>query len=215
MRRIQLFLAVALFASSLFAQADPLWKTLEDANKRFQGTSVTFGDLQALRTRLAPPDPGQKPPYAILSCSDSRVPPELVFALKDGLGELFVVRAAGNVADAYAIASLEYAVSKGWTKMIVVLGHEGCGAVERALDPKPAESPSILALITRIRESFDLRVWRDPANVRLATEANARHSADCLLATSDILRDAVLKRGVKLVVAYYTLKDGVVVRIDG
>ena len=205
-------LAIALFAFPLFAQNDPLWDELKKGNDRFMTDKVEFGGLIQLRKDLAPPIPGQQPPYTILSCSDSRVPPELVFALQKGLGQLFVVRAAGNVADTFGIASIEFAIAKGWTKMIVVLGHEGCGAVEAAIDRKDPGSPALLALVTRIRESFvDRKAWTD---VRLATEANARYSLAQLLANSSIIREAVLSGRVQVAVAYYNLERGNVVRID-
>lgn len=213
MRTIKLFLAAALFVCPLFAQTDPLWDKLKDGNTVFQGDAIAFRGLKDLRQDLY--DNGQKPPYAILACSDSRVPPELVFHQK--LGQLFVVRSAGNVADTFAIASLEYALSQPeWkTAMIVVLAHEGCGAVEAALDTKkPAGSPSLLALVTRIRESFGGIAKWDPNDPEAATFANARQSAAQLVANSQIIRDAVQSGRVKLVVAYYYLKEGPVRRLN-
>jgi carbonic anhydrase len=150
---------------------------------------------------------GQNPPVTIFSCADSRVPPELIFGR--GIGDLFVVRAAGNVAGPFDIASIEYAIAKGWTRLIVVMGHEACGAVEAALDPEDPGTPSLVALVQRIRESFvGWPTWTGPDRTERAIKANARSSAAYLLAHSAVIRKAVLDHKVGLVVAYYNLKSG-------
>src|SRR5687768_8892461 len=105
MRTIKLFLVAVLFVCPLFAQTDPLWDELMKGNRKFRTGTVMFDGLNVLREKLAKEPPGQQPPYAILACSDSRVPPEIVF--HQTLGELFIVRSAGNVADDFALASLE------------------------------------------------------------------------------------------------------------
>ena len=107
--------------------ADAIWKDLEAGNQRFmEGRSRTANHVAARQRLVA----GQQPKVAVLACSDSRVAPEILFDQQ--LGELFVVRDAGNSADPVAIGSLEYAVEHLGTTMIVVLGHQSCGAVTAA-----------------------------------------------------------------------------------
>jgi carbonic anhydrase len=190
---------------------DQLWNALVQGNKTFMGGKISFDDLTAERTALKD---GQAPPVSVLSCSDSRVPPELVF--NQSLGALFVVRGAGNIADDFGLASLEFAILNGWTKLIVVLGHEECGAIKAALGAADPSTPSLLALATRLRMSFAGIPYdsRDAANVRKATDANTRYSAAQLLAASKVIRDAVLTGQVKVVSAYYNFGTGAVSRVD-
>jgi carbonic anhydrase len=144
---------VVLLPISAFAQTpDQLWGELLAGNKLFvQGGQVVYDSMRETRQRIAN---GQTPAVSILSCSDSRVPPEIIF--QKTLGELFVVRAAGNIEDTFGVASLEYAADKKWTKLLVVLGHSDCGAVTASLTaPRPnLPTPSLYELILRIRKSF-------------------------------------------------------------
>jgi carbonic anhydrase len=186
-----------------------LWPQLMAGNDLFARGALPYTQLDDVRKAT---QSEQNPPVAVLSCSDSRVPPEIVFGR--GLGELFVVRAAGNVADTFGIASLEYSVSHHWTKVIVVLAHERCGAVTEALKKTDPDTPSLLALVTRIRKSFssiDLGKKRDA--VRPAIIANAKASADYLVSHSKVIRDAVHKHEVEIVVAYYGFGEGKVERV--
>ena len=208
------FLIVLLFVAAPLLAQDPtlLWNnTLVPGNQRFIAAGTD------LKTNVSDRKPGgQKPLITVLACADSRVAPELIF--NQTVGDLFVVRAAGNVADDFAIASIEYAITGGknppqpWTQLIVVLSHDDCGAVKAALTRGPtAGSPALDALVGRIRESFsNLRAWNpdDPQTVRAATEANARASAAYLLAHSDIIRNAVLSGQVRVLVANYSLQSG-------
>jgi carbonic anhydrase len=142
----------------------------------------------------------------VLSCADSRVTPELVF--NRGIADLFVVRVAGNVADTFGIASVEYSVDHGWTKMIVVLAHERCGAVTEALKDTDPGTPALIALVNRIRESFTKLApgkKNDRARLRAAIIANAKASADYLVEHSDVIGKAVRSGKVGIVVAYYPL----------
>lgn len=103
---------------------EAIWADLEKGNRRFMAGKHTVISYNSMRRELSK---GQKPEVIVLGCADSRVPPELVF--DKNLGELFVVRDAGNVSDAVSLGSIEYAVEHLHAKMIVVLGHESCGAV--------------------------------------------------------------------------------------
>lgn len=208
--RVLFALSVALIAIPALAQTpDALWATLLDGNRTYVAGHVKFDDLAELRHHSAA---HQSPPYTVISCSDSRVPPELIF--DKSIDSLFVIRVAGNVASPYDVASIEYAIANGYTKMIVVMGHAECGAVRAALSDKDPGSPSLVALVTKIRESFDgIPRNLDPATVRKAVEANARATSADLLKQSKIIADAVKSGKVALVTAYYNLDSGRVERL--
>jgi carbonic anhydrase len=223
MRRNLVFMFAVLIVLPLFAQeqahtaaapqigADQLWSALLQGNKQFVAGTITYDKLKEERTMLR----GQQlPPITVLACSDSRVPPELVF--NQSLGALFVVRSAGNVADDFGVASVEYAIAQGYTKLVVVLAHENCGAVVASLGGADPATPSLKALASRIRTSFIGVPYdsRDPANVKKAVEMNARASAAQLLASSILIRDAVITDRIKLVTAYYDLGTGEVKKIE-
>jgi len=199
-----LVLILFLAAPAAAQNADALWQSLMDGNRAFVAGKVTFDHLADLRRHSAD---HQNPPVTILSCSDSRVPPEIIF--NRSLDQLFVIRVAGNVAAAFELASIEYAIKNGYTKLIVVLGHQNCGAVKAAMESGEAPTPSLAVLLQRIREAFTTK----PTTVRAAVEANARASADDLLANSNVIRDAVNSGRVGLVVAYYDLSSGKVERL--
>ncbi len=186
---------------------DVLWKAMLTGNLKFAAGELHYPTLKVEREQLVN---AQIPPITILACSDSRVPPELVF--NQSLGGLFVIRTAGNIADDIGLASIEYAIKFGWTQLIVVLGHENCGAVQGALDKADPVTPSLLHLVQRIRASFDGIPYKpdDPAVMDKAAEANARASATWLTAHSITVRNAVIDGKVKIVPAYYSLKTGLV-----
>jgi carbonic anhydrase len=190
---------------------DVMWKALVTGNLKFEAGEITYKDLDAERKKF---EKSQMPPITILSCSDSRVPPELVF--NQSLGALFVIRTAGNAADDFGLASIEYGIKLGWTSLIVVLGHEDCGAVYAALDKDDPVTPSLLHLVQRIRASFVGIPYKpeDPVVMEKAVEANTRASAAWLMANSSIVRNAVIEGKVKIVPAYYSLKTGLVREID-
>lgn len=191
--------------------SESFWQALMTGNKQYVAGKVIYDDLVRDRGVVAG---GQQPPTTVLSCSDSRVPPEIAF--NQTVGGVFVVRAAGNVADTFGIASIEYAIAQGWTKLLVVLAHQDCGAVKASMGQGDPGTPHLLALAQRIRSSFYGVQW-DPNNkeaVKKATIANARASAASLLAQSPLIRQAVTSGAVKVVVAYYSLETGEVTRVD-
>lgn len=149
---------------------------------------------------------GQQPFAILLSCADSRVVPELAF--DTGLGEIFVVRVAGNVANTSSMASIEYAVANLGTKLIVVMGHESCGAVAAAVAGGD-NGPNLNTLVGYITPSVD-KVGAESELADIVKE-NARHSAETLTADSSIIGDAVASGDVKIVSAYYHLDSG---RVD-
>ncbi|HYS52925.1 MAG TPA: carbonic anhydrase [Thermoanaerobaculia bacterium] len=202
MRHILLALLIAAPASA--QNADAIWQSLVAGNRAYVAGKVTFDHLADQRKHSAD---HQNPPVTVLSCSDSRVPPELIF--NRSLDQLFVIRVAGNVAADFELASIEYAIANGYTKLIVVLGHENCGAVKAAMADGDAATPSLAVLLQRIRKSFAPK----PATLQAAIGANARASAAYLLGNSKIIREAVDGRRVGLIVAYYHLDSGVVERL--
>lgn len=144
---------------------------------------------------------GQSPFAIILSCADSRVVPELIF--DQGMGDLFVIRVAGNVANASSIASIEYAVANLGTRLIVVMGHESCGAVTAAIQDVKA-SPSLDHLLGQIKESVETSGSNELAEV---VKQNAKINAQRLLDNSEILSGTA---DLKIVSAYYNLSNGAV-----
>ena len=205
-RRVRLALVVffvAVTSLAATAPADPLWDTLMAGYAKYVEGTLLYSHLRPEREATRE---HQKPPVTVLSCSDSRVPPELIF--DQTVGDLFVVRVAGNVVDTFNLASIEYAIAKGYTKMIVVMGHEHCGAVEAALSGKRAGSSSLRALVARINANLG---GRKPP-IHEAVVRNAQASARQLLSRSSIVREAVNSGKVQLVTAYYSF-DGKVERI--
>jgi carbonic anhydrase len=197
-------LALCLATPAAAQNVDALWQSLMDGNRAFVAGKITFDHLGDLRAHSAA---HQNPPVTVLACSDSRVPPELIF--NRSLDQLFVIRVAGNVAADFELASIEYAIANGYTKLIVVLGHENCGAVKAAMAPGEPPTPSLAVLLHRIRASFAAR----PPSVEAAVATNARASAAYLLGHSKVIRDAFDGKRVGLVVAYYHLGSGVVERL--
>jgi carbonic anhydrase len=214
MRRALILVLGLLLCLPVAAQelsGDAIWKSLLSENLKYVGGELEYKDLDTLRKRLVDK---QEPHVTVLSCADSRVPPELIF--NRSIGDLFVVRAAGNLVDDAGLASIEFAIAKGWTRLIVVMGHENCGAVEAALEHGDPSTPSLLALVTRIRTSFIGIAWNGAKETPLddATDANTRASAAWLTANSKVIRDAVTSGRVKIVPAYYSLKTGEVKAIE-
>jgi carbonic anhydrase len=148
---------------------------------------------------------GQQPFAIIVACSDSRVPPELVF--DQGLGDLFVIRVAGNVVDDTALGSIEYAVEHLGAKLIVVLGHERCGAVKAAVDggEAPAHIGSLVrAIAPAVVETANMKGDR----LDLAVRANVRRVVRQLSDSEPLLHEAVQKKAIEVVGMEYDLDTG-------
>lgn len=177
---------------------------LKDGNVRFV-TDKLDGQLQDSSRRESLTG-GQQPYAIILSCADSRVVPELAF--DTGLGELFVVRVAGNVANSSSIGSIEYAVVHCGSKVIVVLGHQSCGAVTAAINGGD-NGYNINHLLSHITPA--LAASEKGAAVNDVVKTNAKLTAGELLKRSTIIGDAVAAGDVKIVSAYYNLDSG---RVD-
>lgn len=207
MQRAIRTVALSLFVVFTAVAAAPPdeWGDLMNGNRRYVRGHLVYSHLRAQRRAT---HDHQSPPVTVVSCSDSRVPPELMF--DQTVGDLFVIRVAGNVIDTFNLASVEYAVAKGYTKLIVVIGHQSCGAVKEAVSDKTEfGSPSLDALVAKIRENLG---GRKPP-IEEGVEINARASAKQLLDESKIIRDAVNAGKVEIVTAYYAF-DGTVRRLD-
>ncbi|OAV45812.1 carbonic anhydrase [Lewinella sp. 4G2] len=174
---------------------------LKAGNERFVNDKLD-GLLQD-RERRGSLTGGQEPYAIILSCADSRVVPELAFDA--GLGELFVVRVAGNVANSSSIASIEYAVAHIGTPVIVVLGHEACGAVTAAVAGGD-NGYNLNHLLAHINPAINAS--EEGAEVNDVVRKNAEMTAKELQARSAIIRDAVNNGKLEIVPAYYNLSDG-------
>ncbi|MDQ7008062.1 MAG: carbonic anhydrase [Acidobacteriota bacterium] len=187
---------------------------LRQGNRRFVGgLAARHGARDADRRRALVS--GQKPVAVVVACADSRVPPEIVF--DQGLGDLFVVRVAGNVIDPVVLGSVEFAVESLGTRLIVVLGHSRCGAVAATVDVvesgRDADSPHLRAIVERIRPAVDAA--RDVAGaveraewIRRAVRRNVQNSAGTLRDDSRVLARAAREDGLLIVAAHYSLDTG-------
>jgi carbonic anhydrase len=210
LRRFSAVLLGIVVAVPALAQtpADQIWNDLESGNRRFAAGKSESRNLVARRKELAKT---QNPRVAVLSCADSRVPPELVF--DEGLGDLFVVRSAGENADPLAVGSLEYAVEHLGTVVIVVMGHQSCGAVKAACSGEKADSPNLEAVVTPITASCTKVDKSKPDSIDLAIRDHVHNVAQELLAKSAILKKAADEGKLTIIEAYYSLDTGEVTKL--
>ena len=174
---------------------------LKEGNARFVADHLD-GQLKDSSRRKSLLD-GQQPYAIILGCSDSRIVPEIMF--DTGLGELFVIRVAGNVANTSSIASIEYAVAHLGTKLIVVLSHQSCGAVTAAVagGDNGHNLNHLLSQITPAIESS-----KEGATIDEVSKINAELTVEDLKNRSQIIKDAIDKGSLKVIPAYYNLETG-------
>jgi carbonic anhydrase len=194
---------------------------LRDGNRRFVA-DVRSRDTLPSRARRIELAAGQEPFAVILGCSDSRVPVEIVF--DQGLGDLFVIRVAGNIVAPSLIGSVEFATEQFGTRLVVVLGHSNCGAVEATLRqlqrPRENQSRNLRAIVDLVRPSVENLLATDlrndlPALVREAVRANIRASAMHLRHGSQIIESLIQDDGLMIVGAEYSLATGEVDFFDG
>lgn len=183
-------------------------KWLKNGNERYlTGRIRKDGQSKADIEKLSK---GQQPHTMVLSCSDSRVPPELVFDQR--LGELFVVRTAGEALDPNAIGSLEYAIEHLGARHLLVMGHTSCGAVKAAFDTlggADAGSPSLNKLVADIHPRIaEFKGKEKSHNVEMETWANAKGVAKDLISRSEIIAQAVKSGKVKISTSVYYLDNG-------
>ena len=176
---------------------------LKDGNARFVADNLEHNlQDQPRRDHLTK---GQQPHTIVLSCADSRVVPELAF--DTGLGELFVLRVAGNIANTSTIASIEYAVANCGSKVIVVMGHQSCGAVTAAVAGGD-NGYNLNHLLSHVAPALAAAGEGDTVND--IVKINAKLTVDDMISRSAIIRNAVESGSVKVVPAYYNLDNGAV-----
>ena len=191
-------------------------KRLRDGNRRF--VTNKFADHAVEASRLQTVE-GQQPFAIVLGCSDSRVPAEMIF--DQGLGDLFVIRVAGNIVAPSQIGSVEFAAAQFGTRLVVVLGHSSCGAVKATLDELEQSvenrSPNLRAIVDRVRPAVQPLLANTPADQLLehAIRANVRASADHLRHGSEIIETLIEDDGLMVVGAEYSLHTGEVDFFDG
>jgi len=194
---------------------------LREGNGRFV-SGVRSLDSLLSHTRRGDFVEGQEPFAVILGCSDSRVPVEFVF--DQGLGDLFVIRVAGNVVARSQIGSIEFAAERFGTRLVVVLGHTRCGAVQATLEelqrPTEKQSRNLASIVDRIRPAVQELLAGDPTPdpdtlAKRAVRANVRLSANTLRHGSETLERLIEKEGLQVVGAEYSLETGVVEFFDG
>jgi carbonic anhydrase len=192
---------------------DEALQRLLDGNQRFrEGASVAAGrGFDAARAVAS-----QRPFAIVLGCSDSRIPVEIVF--DQGFGDLFVVRVAGNIVAPSIVGSIEFAASQFGTRLVVVMGHTGCGAISATLQSIAGNGPAsknLRAITDRITPHIEAIARRGGNDViRESVRANVRASVDHLRHGSQILEELVLKDRVAVVGAEYDLDTGRVQIVD-
>jgi carbonic anhydrase len=194
--------------------ADEALERLKAGNRRFVANAPTH-DASEYHTRRAELAGGQEPFAIILGCSDSRVPAELVF--DQGLGDLFVIRVAGNIVAPSQVGSVEFAAARFGTRLVVVLGHSQCGAITATLEelqqPTENQSRNLRAIVDRVRPSVEtvLEAYGDgdpELLIEAAVRANIRASVNHLRHGSEILEQLIDCHGLKVAGAEYSLATG-------
>jgi carbonic anhydrase len=194
---------------------------LREGNLRF-AANVRGSDAFVSHTRRVELASGQQPFAIILGCSDSRVPAEIVF--DQGLGDLFVIRVAGNIVAPSQVGSVEFAAARYCTRLVVVLGHSQCGAILATLEelrtPTQNQSHNLRSIVDRVRPSveglFATDLRHDPdALIKQAVRANVRTSVNHLRHGSQVLEELIQNDSLLVVGAEYSLETGAVDFFDG
>ena len=199
--------------------ADEALQKLMDGNTRYIAEKPTAAQRSTKESRAALAK-SQKPYAVILTCSDSRVPPELLF--DTGLGEIFVIRVAGNIPDPVVLGSIEYAAEHLGTPLVMVLGHERCGAVTATVDAKGKAHGNIGSIVKTIAPSIknatkDCAACKDDTQcekthkseyIECVIDANTKRVSANLTKQSKVLKHLVEQKKLKIVSAKYDLDDG-------
>ncbi|HXF67065.1 MAG TPA: carbonic anhydrase [Burkholderiales bacterium] len=194
---------------------------LREGNRRY-AANVRSVEALVSQWRRAEHAASQAPFAIVLGCSDSRVPAEIVF--DQGLGDLFVIRVAGNIVAPSQVGSVEFAAERFGTRLVVVLGHTQCGAVLATLEqirrPTADQSPNLRAIVDRVRPAVESVLEAGAggdleALARHAVRANVRASADHLRSGSPLLERLIRDEGLAVVGAEYSLETGQVDFFDG
>ena len=194
---------------------------LREGNQRFVANAHGANGFPG-QARPADVASSQHPMAIILGCSDSRVPAEIVF--DQGLGDLFVIRVAGNIVAPSQVGSVEFAATRFATRLVVVLGHSQCGAILATLEelrrPREDQSRNLRAIVDRVRPSVEGLLATElrhdfAALVREGVRANIRASVDHLRHGSQILEQLIQDEGLRVIGAEYSLETGVVELLEG
>lgn len=188
--------------------AEKAMTILLEGNARFVGHKETHPDSSLERRHEL--IQGQHPYAIIVGCADSRVPPELVFDA--GLGDLFVIREAGNVVDDVVLGSIEYGVEHLGVKLVVVLGHESCGAITAAV--AHTKEAHITSIMKAIQPAVNASKGQSGDAVHNCVLANARHVAGQIRSAKPILAKANAHGDIKVVAAIYDIESGTVSVLD-
>jgi carbonic anhydrase len=217
-KSITVLLSVLFLISSLQAQnkttaeptkiatPDEAWAELKNGNQRFIAGKMINTDY---KKEIEQTKADQHPHSLILSCLDSRVPPEIIF--DQGIGNIFVARVAGNIEDPNVLGSMEFATKVKGTKLIVVMGHSKCGAVKGAIDN--AELGNLTQLVNQIKPA----ITGDKSNMDLmmteTAKKNVQLTIDDILKNSTVISELVKEGKLKIVGAYYDIATGEVIFI--
>lgn len=211
-------LATCLLAGAACAQHAPAavpataaLARLQEGNARFVNNQPQTKDFSHERPALAK---GQHPYAIVLTCADSRVAPEIMF--DESLGKLFVIRVAGNIADPAVLGSIEYAAEHLHTQLLLVLGHDSCGAVQAALDGShaPKNLATLVKEITPAAKEAKRKTPGAPHTLDTAVRENVRLQADHVVTRSPLLAEFVEKKELQIVGAVYHLDSGKVEVLD-
>jgi carbonic anhydrase len=195
---------------------------LRAGNGRFVSDALQHCSLPTIQARRSELVAGQEPFAIILGCSDSRVPAEIIF--DQGLGDLFVIRVAGNIVGPSQVGSVEFAAERFGTPLVVVLGHSGCGAVMATMEELQrsveCRSAGLCSIVDRIRPSVEALVdathRQDPDTlVQRAVRSNIQASANHLRQGSPILKQLIRNNALTVVGAEYSVETGIVDFFDG
>lgn len=182
--------------------ADDAIKELKNGNNRFVESKLVNTNF---KDQIAQTKKGQKPHTVILSCMDSRVPPEIIF--DQGIGNIFVIRVAGNIEDENVLGSMEYAVEHSGSKLIVVMGHNHCGAVTGAV--KDIKLGNLTQLVAQIKPAIKSDP-NDPNTIDYAAQNNVKITIEDILKKSEIVSEMVHEKKIAIVGAFYDIEKGVV-----
>lgn len=200
--------------------ADQALERLIEGNQRFAKATKEGVPLEGTLS-CGPTNQEQRPFAIILGCSDARVPAEIVF--DQGIGDLFVIRVAGNIVAPSQVGSIEFAATQFGAKLVVVLGHSHCGAIKATLDelerPSESRSRNLASIVNRIRPAvetlFETSLRKNPEDlIKHSVRANVRASAAHLRQGSEILEQLIDSEGLRVVGAEYSLETGLVEFFD-
>jgi len=219
MKRFRILVAlfvIVVFSGLVFAVSEKgqeAMQKLMDGNKRFVSGTLAQKDLGAKkREELAK---GQKPFATVLTCSDSRVPPELLF--DQGLGDIFVVRVAGNVVDPIALGSIEYAAEHLGSPLVLILGHSKCGAVKATLESKGKPEGNIGAIVKKIIPAVDAAKKKGGTQdeiLETAIKENVKNVYADVMKNSKIIPHLVEEGKLMIVAGEYDITTGKIEMIE-